>query len=152
MSYVYEKVPTNKSLTLARLSQTLVLLSRNLIRKGVTMQRHQYPVDLACSHQIRHTHTWTLTPNGSMVKFTQSNSKSLFTGEIIGSNFIKSQNILMTLCRQKVTEQGKMSRFRQGSFKTVLLQYLCTMRILTAQTGTTRLQLQFQQSFSQYVL
>ena len=47
-----------------------------------------------------------------MMKSTQSNIKSLFTREIIRSKFIKSQNMLMTLCRQKVTKQGKMCRFR----------------------------------------
>ena len=46
-----------------------------------------------------------------MMKFTHSNIKSLFTREIIGSKFIKSQNMVMTLCRQKVTKQGKMCGF-----------------------------------------
>ena len=37
--------------------------------------------------------------------------------------------------------------FRQDKFKIVLLQYLRAMKILPARTGTTRPQLQFQQSF-----
>ena len=69
------------------------------------------PCNSACIHKITHTHTWTLTLKGSTIIFTQSNRKSLFTGEIIGSKFIKSQNMLMTLCRQKVTMQGKMCGF-----------------------------------------
>ena len=76
---------------------------------------------------------------------SQLNWNSLFTGEIIGSKFIKSQSMLMTLCRQKVTKQGKMrSRFE---LKIVLLQYLRTMNFFPAETVTTRLQLQFQHSF-----
>ena len=44
-------------------------------------------------------------------KISQSNRKSLFTWEKIGSKFIKSRNMLMTLCRHKVTKQVKMCRF-----------------------------------------
>ena len=46
-----------------------------------------------------------------MIKFTQSNIESLFTDEIIGSKFIRIKNMLMALCRQKVTKQGKMCGF-----------------------------------------
>ena len=48
---------------------------------------------------------------GFFNKITPSNRVSLFTGEIIGSKFNKSQNMLMTSCRQKVTRQGKMCGF-----------------------------------------
>ena len=68
-------------------------------------------LDSACIHQIRHTHTWTLTHKGFTLKLTQSNRKSLFTREIIGSNFIKSLIMLMTLRRQQVTKQGKICGF-----------------------------------------
>ena len=37
--------------------------------------------------------------------------KSPSTGEIIGSKFIKSQNMLMTICRPLVTRWGKISGF-----------------------------------------
>ena len=54
----------------------------------------------------------------------------------------------MTLCPQKVNNQGQMSVFRLGKFKILLLQkYLGAMIILPARTGATRLQLQFQQYF-----
>ena len=54
----------------------------------------------------------------------------------------------MTLCPQKVNNQGQMSVFRLGKFKIVLLQkYLGAMIILPARTGAIRLQLQFQQYF-----
>ena len=60
---------------------------------------------------IRHTHTWTLNLKGPMIKFSQSSRNSLFTGEIIGSNSIESQNMSMKLRHQKVTKQGRMCRF-----------------------------------------
>ena len=48
---------------------------------------------------------------GSAIKFTPSKRKFLFTGEIIFSKFIESQNMLMTLCRHKGTKRGKMYGF-----------------------------------------
>ena len=60
----------------------------------------------------------------------------------------QNSSMLMTLCRQKVTKQGKMRRFE---LKIVLLQYLRSMNVFPAETVTTRLQLQFQHSFLRYV-
>ena len=81
-----------------------------------------------------------------MIKFTQSSRRSLFTGEIIGSKFIESQNMLMALCRQKVTKHiVECASFLQHWLEMVLLHYLLTMIILRGQSDTTRLQLQFKQ-------
>ena len=139
--------PTNTILPLAGCNRTLVRLSRNIIRKRCYQLASQRHVDLACIHQIRHTHTSTLTLEGSTIKFTQSARKSLFTGEMIGSKFIKSQNMLMTLFRQKVTQQGKIYGFSTTVFENSAFAILRRYEVFLAETGTTRLQLQFQQSF-----
>ena len=86
-----------------------------------------------------------------MVKFTQSNRTSLFTGEIIGSKFIRSQNMLKVICRQKVIKLGKMCAFLTKIIENSAFQYLRAMKFFLAETGTTKLQLQFQQSFLHYV-
>ena len=88
--------------------RALVLLSRTTI---VTTHCQSAMYFDASTHQIRHSHTWILTLKGSIIKFTQFERKSLFTGEIIGSKFIKNQNMLMTLCHQKVTKQRRMYQF-----------------------------------------
>ena len=70
-----------------------------------------------------------------MIKFTQSNRTFMYTGEIIGSKFIRSQNMLMMLCRQKVTKQGRMCGFSTKIIKTVCLQYLRAMKLFLAEIG-----------------
>ena len=59
--------------------------------------------------------------------------------------------MLMMLCRQKVTKQSKMCGFSTTIIENSTLLYLRAMKIFLAETGTTRLQLQFQQSFLHYV-
>ena len=67
---------------------------------------------------------------------------------IIGSKFITGQDMSMMSCRRKVTKLGRMGWFLTRLIEIVgLLQYLHPMIISPAQTGTTRSQLQFQQSF-----
>ena len=83
-----------------------------------------------------------------MMKFTQLNFESLFTGEIIGSKFIKSLNMSMTLCHQKETKQGKMSWFLTRLIKNSAFAILSRYENFAS---TIRLQLQFQQSFLYYV-
>ena len=75
-----------------------------------------------------HSYMNTITLKGSMIIFTQSNMESLFTGEIIRSKFIKSQNRFMALCRHKVTKQGKMCGvltrlIENGAFYTIFTRY-----------------------------
>ena len=63
-------------------------------------------------HPSNWAYSYMNTLKGSAIKlFAQSNRKSQFTGEKVGSNFIKSQNMLMMLCRWKVTKQSKICRF-----------------------------------------
>ena len=57
----------------------------------------------------------------------------------------------MTLRRQKVTEQGKMCMFSTKIIENRALQYLRIMKNFPAVIGSTRLQLQLQQSFLHYV-
>ena len=69
-------------------------------------------------------------------------------GVIISSKFIKGQDVSMMSCCQKVTKLGRMERFLTRLIEIVgLLQYLHPMINLPAQTGTSRFQLQSQQSF-----
>ena len=82
---------------------------------------------------------------GSTIKFTQSNRKSLLTEEIIGSKFIKNQNMLMTSYRQKVTEQGQICGFSRTRVENSAFAIFPRYQSFLAETGTTRLQLQFQQ-------
>ena len=57
----------------------------------------------------------------------------------------------MTLCRQKETKQGKMCGFLTTIIENSAFAIFTRYEIFLAETGTTRLQLQFQQSFSHYV-
>ena len=70
---------------------------------------------------------------------------------MIRSKFIKSQDTLMTSCRQKVPKRGKICRFLTRLIENSALQYLRAMKILPAETGNTRLPLQLQQSLLHYV-
>ena len=55
--------------------------------------------------------------------------------------------MLMMLCRQKVTKQSKMCGFSTTMIENSTLLYLRAIKIFLVETGTTRQQLQFQQSF-----
>ena len=92
-----------------------------------------------------------LTLKGSTMKFTQPSRKSLFTGDIIGQQFLKSQNMLTALCRQKVTKQGKMCRFSTTIIENTTFAIFTHYELFSAETGTMRLQLRFQKSFSHFV-
>ena len=109
------------------------------------------PCNSACIHKITHAHTWTLTLKGSTIKFTQSNRKFLLTGEIIGSKLIKCQNMLLTLCRQKVTKQGKMCEFSKTMTENIAFAIFTRYEKFSSRNWYLRLQLQFQQSFSHHV-
>ena len=61
----------------------------------------------------------------------------------------KSSKVKICPCRyvvKKLQSEVEYARFRHDKLKIVPLQYLRAMKLLHAQTGTTRLQLQFQLS------
>ena len=72
-------------------------------------------------------------------------------GRSLAQNSSKVKIFLMTLRRQKVTEQGKMCMFSTKIIENRALQYLRIMKNFPAVIGSTRLQLQLQQSFLHYV-